>query len=113
MVMCNLCKKWFCNGKGNTSGSHILNHLVRAKHKVICHNNRIICDDFLNYFLYLQEVSLHRDGPLGETVIECYSCGVRNVFVLGFVPATANSVVVILCRQPCAAQSSLKDKNWL
>ena len=34
VVMCNLCKKWFCNGKGNTSGSHIVNHLVRAKHKV-------------------------------------------------------------------------------
>jgi regulator of nonsense transcripts 1 len=32
--MCNVCKKWFCNGKGNTSGSHIVNHLVRAKHKV-------------------------------------------------------------------------------
>ena len=34
VVTCNVCKKWFCNGKGNTSGSHIVNHLVRAKHKV-------------------------------------------------------------------------------
>lgn len=34
VVMCNVCKKWFCNGRGNTSGSHIINHLVRAKHKV-------------------------------------------------------------------------------
>ena len=33
-VMCNVCHKWFCNGRGNTSGSHIINHLVRAKHKV-------------------------------------------------------------------------------
>ncbi|XP_050293882.1 regulator of nonsense transcripts 1 [Anthonomus grandis grandis] len=91
VVMCNLCKKWFCNGRGNTSGSHIINHLVRAKHK---------------------EVTLHRDGPLGETILECYSCGVRNVFVLGFIPAKADSVVVLLCRQPCAAQNSLKDMNW-
>ncbi|KAF5270389.1 hypothetical protein FQR65_LT05577 [Abscondita terminalis] len=91
VVMCNLCKKWFCNGRGNTSGSHIINHLVRAKHK---------------------EVTLHKDGPLGETVLECYSCGVRNVFVLGFIPAKADSVVVLLCRQPCAAQNSLKDMNW-
>lgn len=30
VVMCNLCKKWFCNGRGNTSGSHIINHLVSA-----------------------------------------------------------------------------------
>ena len=91
VVQCNLCKKWFCNGRGNTSGSHAVNHLVRAKHK---------------------EVTLHKDGPLGETVLECYSCGCRNVFVLGFIPAKADSVVVLLCRQPCAAQSSLKDMNW-
>ncbi|KZC14447.1 Regulator of nonsense transcripts 1 like protein [Dufourea novaeangliae] len=91
VVMCNVCRKWFCNGRGNTSGSHIINHLVRAKHK---------------------EVTLHRDGPLGETILECYSCAVRNVFVLGFIPAKADSVVVLLCRQPCAAQSSLKDMNW-
>uniref|UniRef100_A0A6B2EFZ7 DNA helicase n=1 Tax=Phlebotomus kandelakii TaxID=1109342 RepID=A0A6B2EFZ7_9DIPT len=91
VVMCNICKKWFCNGRGSTSGSHIVNHLVRAKHR---------------------EVTLHSDGPLGETVLECYSCGVRNVFVLGFIPAKADSVVVLLCRQPCAAQNSLKDMNW-
>ena len=91
LVSCNICKRWFCNSRGNTSGSHIVNHLVRAKHK---------------------EVTLHKDGPLGETVLECYSCGVRNVFVLGFIPAKADSVVVLLCRQPCAAQNSLKDMNW-
>jgi hypothetical protein len=32
-----VCKKWFCNARGNTSGSHIVNHLVRAKHKVSMH----------------------------------------------------------------------------
>jgi regulator of nonsense transcripts 1 len=53
-------------------------------------------------------VTLHKDGPLGETILECYSWGVRNVFVLGFIPAKADSVVVLLCRQPCAAQNSLK-----
>lgn len=91
VVQCNICKKWFCNGRGNTSGSHIINHLVRSKHK---------------------EVTLHKDGTLGETFLECYSCGCRNVFVLGFIPAKADSVVVLLCRQPCAAQSSLKEMNW-
>ena len=34
VVQCNICHRWFCNGKGNTSGAHIVNHLVRAKHKV-------------------------------------------------------------------------------
>lgn len=61
---------------------------------------------------WFQEVTLHKDGPLGETVLECYTCGVRNIFVLGFIPAKADSVVVLLCRQPCAAQNSLKDMNW-
>ncbi len=59
------------------SSSHIVNHLVRAKCK---------------------EVTLHKDGPLGETVLECYNCGCRNVFLLGFIPAKADSVVVLLCR---------------
>ncbi|XP_021948594.1 regulator of nonsense transcripts 1 [Folsomia candida] len=91
VVMCNICKKWFCNSRGHSSGAHIISHLVRSKHK---------------------EVSLHKDGPLGETVLECYSCGVRNVFVLGFIPAKNDSVVVLLCRQPCATQATLKDLNW-
>jgi len=85
------CKKWFCNGRGSTSGSHIINHLVRAKHK---------------------EVSLHVDSPLGDTTLECYNCGCRNVFLLGFIPAKTESVVVLLCRDPCANASGLKDMNW-
>ena len=74
VVMCNTTKKWFCNSRGSTSGSHIVNHLVRAKCK---------------------EVTLHKDGPLGETVLECYSCGNRNVFILGFIPAKGSLDVLI------------------
>ena len=57
-------------------------------------------------------MSLHKDGLVRDTVLECYSCAVKNVFVLGFIPAKAESVVVLLCRQPCAAHNSLKDMNW-
>ena len=74
-----------------SSSSHIINHLVLSKCK---------------------EVSLHRDSPLGETVLECYNCGIQNVFLLGFIPAKADSVVLLLCRVPCAQQSSLKDMDW-
>lgn len=30
VARCNVpsCRKWFCNSRGNTSGSHIVNHLV-------------------------------------------------------------------------------------
>ena len=64
---------------------------VRAKHKEVC---------------------LHRDSPLGETILECYSCGCRNVFLLGFIPAKGESVVVLLCREPCLSANGLKDMNW-
>ena len=77
VVKCLVCSKWFCNSRGNTSASHIVNHLVRAKHK---------------------EVILHAESPLGETTPECYSCGSKNVFMLGFIPAKSDTVVVLLCR---------------
>ena len=31
VARCNLCKKWFCNGRAGLTGSHIVNHLVRSK----------------------------------------------------------------------------------
>ena len=68
--------------------SHIINHLVRAKHK---------------------EVTLHKDGPLGETILECYNCTCRNVFLLGFIPAKADSVVVLLCRSELAVVITNKE----
>ncbi|EPS67765.1 hypothetical protein M569_07005, partial [Genlisea aurea] len=93
VIRCNIpsCRKWFCNSRGNTSGSHIVNHLVRAKHKEVC---------------------LHKDSPLGETILECYNCGCRNVFLLGFISAKTDSVVVLLCREPCLSVGALKDMNW-
>ncbi|KAJ6794198.1 regulator of nonsense transcripts 1-like protein [Iris pallida] len=93
VVRCNVpsCRKWFCNSRGNTSGSHIVNHLVRAKHKEVC---------------------LHKDSPLGETILECYNCGCRNVFLLGFISAKTESIVVLLCREPCLNVNALKDMNW-
>jgi regulator of nonsense transcripts 1 len=34
VVKCVTCNKWFCNSRGNSSSSHIVTHLVRARHKV-------------------------------------------------------------------------------
>lgn len=50
LQQCLHCSKWFCNSRGNTSASHIVSHLVKARHK---------------------EVVLHKEGTLGETVPEC------------------------------------------
>jgi regulator of nonsense transcripts 1 len=80
------CKRWFCNGKSGTKlTSHIITHMVRNKHK---------------------EVVLHKDSPLGEMPLECYQCGTRNIFMLGFISAKTDNVVVILCRDPCAQQTT-------
>ncbi|PGH13544.1 hypothetical protein AJ80_06294 [Polytolypa hystricis UAMH7299] len=91
VVKCLTCNKWFCSARGNTSSSHIVNHLVRARHK---------------------EVQLHPSSSLGDTILECYNCGTKNVFLLGFIPAKSDTIVVLLCRQPCAAMPSSKDMNW-
>ncbi|CEJ81899.1 Putative Regulator of nonsense transcripts 1 [[Torrubiella] hemipterigena] len=91
VVKCLTCNKWFCSARGNGTSSHIVNHLVRARHR---------------------EVQLHPESALGDTTLECYSCGTKNCFLLGFIPAKSDTVVVLLCRQPCAAASSNKDMNW-
>lgn len=88
VVKCNTCNKWFCNSKSGDKGSHIVSHLILSRHRI---------------------VSLHEESDLGDTVLECYNCGNRNVFILGYVSAKQESVVVILCRLPCAQQ---KDINW-
>ena len=84
--------KWFCNriSTGMTA-SHMVHHLVRSR------NNH---------------VQLHDEGPLGDTVLECYCCGTKNVFTLGFIPSKQDSVVILLCREPCLSKNALKDPNW-
>ena len=37
----------------------------------------------------MRECQLHRDSPLGDALLECYACGSRNAFALGFVPVRA------------------------
>jgi regulator of nonsense transcripts 1 len=91
VVKCLSCNKWFCSARGTATASHVINHLVRARHK---------------------EVQLHPSSQLGDTTLECYSCGTKNVFLLGFIPAKSDTVVVLLCRQPCAAATSSKDMSW-
>ncbi|EGC29887.1 hypothetical protein DICPUDRAFT_84133 [Dictyostelium purpureum] len=84
------CGKWFCNGKGRTKSSHIITHLVKSKHK---------------------EISLHPESSFGDTTLECFNCGCKNIFLLGFITAKTESVVVLLCRDPCASGPS-KEVNW-
>mmetsp|Transcript_159156 Transcript_159156/g.510484 ORF Transcript_159156/g.510484 Transcript_159156/m.510484 type:complete len:1087 (+) Transcript_159156:58-3318(+) len=91
VMKCRGDGKWFCNSRlPGLPSSCIILHLVRAKQK---------------------EVQLHQESPLGEIVLECYNCGQRNVFLLGFIAAKSDSVVVLLCRV-CLSNNALKDSNW-
>ena len=65
----------------------------------------------------LKEVQLHKDSPLGDTVLECYSSGSRNVFALGFVSVKSEHTVVLLSRDTQPNASGIKDldvdlSNW-
>ena len=91
VVKCAICSQWFCNSRGNTSGAHIVQHLIRARHR---------------------EVMLHKESPLGESALECYNCGCKNVFLLGFIPAKGESLVVLLCREPCLNSPAMKEMGW-
>ena len=61
-----------------------------------------------------KEISLNPDGPHGETNLECYVCGNKNIFLLGFVPiqSSEESQVIIICRLPCLNSKSFNDLQW-
>lgn len=90
VAKCNKCSKWFCNSPKGTLSGHIINHLIKSGHK---------------------EVSLHPESLVGDSTIECYNCGCKNIFLLGFIQAKEDDVIVILCRQPCAFNAP-KESDW-
>ena len=93
-MRCTTTGKWFCNSRPATlPASCIVYHLVRSRNK---------------------EVSLHKESPLGDMVLECYVTGTRNAFQLGFIPCKSENVVVLLARDPglnLGAAKELKDLN--
>ena len=94
VVKCIATGKWFCNGRvGAASMTCAVHHLVRGRHN---------------------QVRLHPESPLGDTVLECYATGNRNIFQLGFVPAKSDNVVVILSRDIAMGSSNsiLEEMQW-
>ena len=59
-----------------------------------------------------KEIIMHPEAPLKDTIIECYHCSSKNIFLLGFVSAKNEVVVILLCREPCLSQLSVKDSKW-
>ena len=55
---------------------------------------------------------LHPESPLGDTVPECFTCGSKNPFMLGFLPAQDSAVIMLLCRNPCNYAANTKEVEW-
>lgn len=94
LVKCNEkdCQRWFCDGRlDEFSASHIVFHLTKSKHK---------------------EIYLNENSPIGEMVLECYSCGCKNIFLLGFLESREGDTGIILCREPCLSQCKIVEDKF-
>mmetsp|Transcript_17356 Transcript_17356/g.31283 ORF Transcript_17356/g.31283 Transcript_17356/m.31283 type:complete len:854 (+) Transcript_17356:3455-6016(+) len=86
------CGRWFCNSYGvNRAGSHIVLHLVKARHR---------------------SIMLHPENRLGDETIRCFTCNSGNIFLLGLVPSRVESTLIFLCREPCLSRSTLNKQEW-
>ncbi len=87
VALCLGTGKWFCNARLGMPASCMVQHLVRSRKSA---------------------VQLHRESPLGDSLLECYNCGNHNVFMLGFVPTKKDGVVVLICRK-CMLLNAMKE----
>ena len=88
VVKCVSTGKWFCNGRVLGSASCIVAHMVRwspclGSHRETSKLKYVLCSQVKGR---KRDCQLHAQSPLGDTLLECYSCGSRNAFALGFVP---------------------------
>ncbi|CDI78761.1 hypothetical protein, conserved [Eimeria acervulina] len=95
LMRCDVCSRFFCNsavGKTRKSGapSHVLQHVIRSKHRE----------------------ALRCTYTAGDTKLECFICGVKNVLQLGMLISEAQNVVVIVCRDRCYASGVLEENGW-
>lgn len=88
VVLCESSGRWFCNTPRSVGvASCVVAHLATSR---------------------LRACRLHSASPLGDALLECYSCGGRNPFVLGYVPLRGEDTVLLLCRDTAATAPGLK-----
>lgn len=56
-------------------------------------------------------VALHPDSDFGDSVLECYQSGNKNIFSLGYVSAKSDTFVVLLSRN-ASTTSAAKNMDW-
>ena len=89
LAQCATTGLYFCNGKGETSKSHIIQHL-----------QSIHCDT----------INLPRENRFSNVSLRCYICNSTNIFRLGFV-FDKDGKIFIVCRSPCQFDESLTEKG--
>lgn len=88
VVLCESTGRWFCNTPRSVGvASCVIAHLATSR---------------------LRACRLHSASPLGDAPLECYSCGGRNPFVLGYVPLRGEDTVLLLCRDTPATAPGLQ-----
>ena len=88
VLLCESSGRWFCNTPRSVgAASCAIAHLATSR---------------------LRACRLHAASPLGDAPLECYSCGGRNPFVLGYVPLRGEDTVLLLCRDTPAAAPGLR-----
>lgn len=88
VLLCEASGRWFCNTPRSVGvASCAVAHLATSR---------------------LRACRLHSASPLGDAPLECYSCGGRNPFVLGYVPLRGEDTVLLLCRDTPATAPGLQ-----
>ena len=80
---------YFCNGKGDTSTSHIV-HYLRSN--------------------ALTQFTVPDSNSWAQVDLKCYVCESRNVYNLGFLPSEDGQLYLV-CRTPCQYDASMIERN--
>lgn len=89
LAKCSTTGLYFCNGKGVTTKSHILHHLQKIQS---------------------DEIELPEGNPFASASQECYVCGSKNVFKLGFLQIPDGTLYYV-CRSPCQFDERFHRKD--
>ena len=79
LAQCPSTGFYLCNGKGQTSQSHIIHYLRSTQ---------------------LDRIQLPESNDFHNVPLRCYVCECENIFRLGFVTST-DGAIYIVCRSPC------------
>lgn len=88
LAQCSKTKYYFCNGKGDTSSSHIIHHLKTSN---------------------LSQINFPEENPFCQIPIQCYICDSANIFRLGYVFTTEGNTLFVCSQCLDKAKSTMEN----